>query len=254
MNKKIKIYSTLMIVTIVVLVLSSFNISFGVERHETSYMLDEKLYIDNDDSDFVVSRVSKDSVIVNEDGSKDTIKITNAQYKPTFSIELFVQPKSESSDPFLHSHVGLENQDYKKITMKMIKITMPYDNINKNIKNVEMYGHLPTMIVNGIICIFILCVVFKLVKRIRKGEVFTNLLSRDLDKVGKLLILSYAVNFLSSYLLYLYFSSEIKLAYYEIAFCNSADSMLLIMGFVLMILSQIILMGKDMKEENDLTI
>ena len=47
---------------------------------------------------------------------------------------------------------------------------------------------------------------------------------------------------------------NIKLAEYDVVFQNNTNSMLIITGLALMIISQIILMGKDLKEEQDLTI
>ncbi|MBO4772312.1 MAG: DUF2975 domain-containing protein [Bacteroidales bacterium] len=48
--------------------------------------------------------------------------------------------------------------------------------------------------------------------------------------------------------------SHIQLAYYSIVYKNDCNIMFLIMGLSLMVISQVILMGKELKEEQDLTI
>lgn len=47
---------------------------------------------------------------------------------------------------------------------------------------------------------------------------------------------------------------HIHLANYEVEYMNEANSMLIIIGFVLFVISEISLAGKDLKEEQELTI
>ena len=64
----------------------------------------------------------------------------------------------------------------------------------------------------------------------------------------------YIIEFISSYAEALFFMKNIKLAEYDVVFQNNTNSMLIITGLALMIISQIILMGKDLKDEQELTI
>lgn len=51
-----------------------------------------------------------------------------------------------------------------------------------------------------------------------------------------------------------YLIRNIELAEYEVVFTNDTNQMYILTGLALMIISQIILMGKDIKDEHDLTI
>nr|MCR4701646.1 hypothetical protein [Bacteroidaceae bacterium] len=71
---------------------------------------------------------------------------------------------------------------------------------------------------------------------------------------GILLTVLYLFQFIGSYVIMQYFIREVRLAGYYIVFRNDCNSMYIITGLALMIISQIILMGKDLKDEQDLTI
>ena len=96
--------------------------------------------------------------------------------------------------------------------------------------------------------------VFKIVRRIREGEIFASQVSRFLDIAGKLLVGLYLFQVIASYVYSMYCINHIHLAQYYVVYKNDANIMLILTGLGLMIISQIILMGKDLKEEQDLTI
>ncbi len=64
----------------------------------------------------------------------------------------------------------------------------------------------------------------------------------------------YLVEFVGYYFIMHYISSHVNIANYEIVCKNMADSSLLLGGIILLIASEIILIGKHMREEQDLTI
>ena len=75
-----------------------------------------------------------------------------------------------------------------------------------------------------------------------------------LEITGIILVALYLVQFLSGYLITQYYIKHIVLAEMEVIFRNTANFMFLITGFALMIISQVILMGKDIKDDQELTI
>ena len=75
-----------------------------------------------------------------------------------------------------------------------------------------------------------------------------------LETTGILLTTLYLYTFAVSYISTQYFISHVHIADYYIVFKNECDSMYIITGLALMIISQIILMGKELKEEQDLTV
>ena len=106
----------------------------------------------------------------------------------------------------------------------------------------------------GIIIAWILFLAFSVLYKIHLGKVFVSHVSRALLTAGILLTFLYVLLFAESYVLARYMMENIKLADYHIVFTNEVNSMYLIMGLTLMILSQVILMGKDLKDEQELTI
>ena len=76
----------------------------------------------------------------------------------------------------------------------------------------------------------------------------------NLETTGYLLSFVYLYELIVSYIITQYFIANIHLADHSIIFVNECNSMYLLTGLALMIISQIILMGKDLKEEQELTI
>ena len=108
--------------------------------------------------------------------------------------------------------------------------------------------------VTFIVALYIIVLIFKTVKRIREGVIFASQVSRFLDIAGKLLVGLYLFQFIVSFVYSMYCINHIHLAQYYVVYKNDANIMLILTGLGLMIISQIILMGKDLKEEQDLTI
>ena len=96
--------------------------------------------------------------------------------------------------------------------------------------------------------------VIKLISKIRRGEIFVAKVSKYLEITGILLTCLYLYELAVSYIVTQYFISHIHLADLSIVFKNECNSMFIFTGLALMIISQIILMGKDLKDEQELTI
>ena len=92
------------------------------------------------------------------------------------------------------------------------------------------------------------------ISSVYKGEVFVSEIAKGLEKAGKLLVAIWIVGRVTAYIVLFIMKRNLLLAGYEIDFPIIGDVTFLIFGFALMIVSQIILMGKDLKEEQDLTI
>jgi hypothetical protein len=120
--------------------------------------------------------------------------------------------------------------------------------------NIPMYIIGSGAVVSLIVFFCILYMVIKLIVKIRKGEIFVTKVSKYLEITGILLTFLYLYEWAVSYILTRYFISHIHLADLSIVFKNECNSMYIFTGLALMIVSQIILMGKDLKEEQELTI
>ena len=102
--------------------------------------------------------------------------------------------------------------------------------------------------------VWIFWMVFKLIVKIRSGEIFVTKVAKYLETTGYLLSFIYLYELVVSYIITQYFIDNIHLADHSIVFVDESNSMYLLTGLGLMIISQIILMGKDLKEEQALTI
>ena len=175
----------------------------------------------------------------------DGISTSSKMRTRTYTVN--VLPKKPYANTAIISTVG--DQAYK-VTMKQITLTLP----TAKAKKTPTVIFITSIIISLAMLIWVLCLVIKLIRSIRRGEIFVSNVSKYLETTGILLSVIYIIQFISSYAEALFFMRNIKLAEYDIVFQNNTNSMLIITGLALMIISQIILMGKDLKEEQDLTI
>ena len=234
MNKKLKIYTTLFLVVLIVLLVFPVNL----HHYSSTYIpgSEGKLEYGNIPEQFY----ERDTII-----EADGISTSSKMRTRTYTVN--VLPKKPYANTAIISTVG--DQAYK-VTMKQITLTLP----TAKAKKTPTVIFITSIIISLAMLIWVLCLVIKLIRSIRRGEIFVSNVSKYLETTGILLSVIYIIQFISSYAEALFFMRNIKLAEYDIVFQNNTNSMLIITGLALMIISQIILMGKDLKEEQDLTI
>ena len=232
MNKKLKIYSSLFILALIVFGLSS---TFHFSAMGWTPAPDNNMEFAELPSDFM----SRDTL---PDGG------TVSYGHPYFTYDLNVHPWSRPDHKVLLSTA--QGQTYK-VEMQKIKVGIPVSRANSNI---PMYIIGSGAVVSIIVFLCILYMVIKLISKIRRGEIFVAKVSKYLEITGILLTFLYLYTLLISYIATQYFISTIHLADLSIVFKNECNSMYIFTGLALMIISQIILMGKDLKEEQELTI
>ena len=135
--------------------------------------------------------------------------------------------------------------------MQKVKLETPASETSFNF---HVILAIASAIVIMIVTIWILCMVYKLIRSIRKGDIFVAQVSKYLETTGILLTALYLFQWFSSYVFTQYCINNIQLTDYYIVYKNECNSMYILTGLALMIVSQIILMGKDLKEEQELTI
>lgn len=234
MNKKLKIYTTLFLVVLIVLLVFPVNL----HHYSSTYIpgSEGKLEYGN-----IPEQFYERDTIIEADGISTSSKMSTRIYTVN------VLPKKPYANTAIISTVG--DQAYK-VTMKQITLTLP----TAKAKKTPTVIFITSIIISLAMLIWVLCLVIKLIRSIRRGEIFVSNVSKYLETTGILLSVIYIIQFISSYAEALFFMRNIKLAEYDIVFQNNTNSMLIITGLALMIISQIILMGKDLKEEQDLTI
>lgn len=239
MNKKIKIYTSLLIVSLIALMLTStfhFNktTSFRADGEECTLTLED---------------------LPKEFGSVDSIDGGwHATFYPTYDLDCYVRAQRFPQDKVLLSRykkypTQTEAEVYK-IEMQKVKASIPMEKADSTVTYIVGFIWTGAFLLYA----WLLVIIIKLVLSIRRGEVFVSNVSKSIEKIGIMLAVIYLFDLLCGYLLYSYFISTLHIAQYDIIFASSANEMFLIMGLVLMILSQIILMGKEIKEEQELTI
>lgn len=238
MNKKLKIYSTLLIVAIVGFALAGY---FHFHYETSVSYEDEKLYFEMDGEEYVKNDTLQDGTIMSE-------------WQPTFELTVNVRPKQNPRHPTLRSKDPMSIfPDPVKVEMQKVKVKVPFLK-DESIKNSVVAGVVAVIAIMSVMYIWIFCLVVRLIKRIRRGEVFTQQISKYMETSGILMGVAYLSEVVIGYIMTVTVLSQVKIAYYDIEFVNEANPMLIITGLALMIISQIILMGKDLKEEQELTI
>ena len=167
---------------------------------------------------------------------------------PYYTYELNVHPWSRPDHKVLLSTA--QGQTYT-VQMQKIKVGIPVSRVESDI---PMYIIGSGAVVSIIVFLCILYMVIKLIIKIRRGEIFVTKVTKYLEVTGILLTFLYLYTLLVSYIATQYFISTIHLADLSIVFKNECNSMYIFTGLALMIISQIILMGKDLKDEQELTI
>lgn len=239
MNKKLKIYSTLLIVAIVGFALTeTFYIHYN---YSTSSNKSEELYFEKDGEQYV-----KNDTLNNE--------TNKSEWQDVLELTFNVRPKNTPGQPTLRSkEPNSIYPDPVKIEMQKVKVKIPYSKSN-NIKTYVVLGVVIPFIIMSVVYIWIFCLVVKLIKKIRRGEIFTQQISGYMETSGILMVAAYLLEVATGYFITTAVLSQIKIAYYDIYYVNETNSMLIITGLALMTISQVILMGKELKEEQELTI
>lgn len=237
MNNKLKLYCSLFVtVLILFMVFSFFHVTLP-----SSYVSygDEKLEFMDTPGEFydVFDTVS-------HDGGHHYYSSVK-----TVSFDVNVMPKNGDimKDKDLYS---ISSNQIHKILMQSVKVVTP----SRQTSTFFVILSFALTLVSFIVAIFIIALIFKTVNRIKNGEIFASQVSRSLDIAGKTLVGLYLFQFIASYVYSMYCINHIHLAQYYVVYKNDSNIMLILTGLGLMIISQIILMGKDLKEEQDLTI
>ncbi len=235
--KKLKIYSTLLVVFLLATIVTSV-FSFHTDHGDVAD--DDKLEFVPMPTDFY----TQDSI----EGGVAT------HYKTTINLPLYVRAYP-GTHPMVQStwHDAVLGGQQTTCVMEMEKLQLKMPASSEEHRPLMILG-VVARVPQFILVVWIVVLAIKLTRRIRKGEVFVSNVSKGMERTGWLLVLYYLLNSLISYVTYLYASYTFHIAYYHIAYHNETSSLVMILGFVLLIVSQVILMGKDLKEEQELTI
>lgn len=233
MDKKLKLYCSLFVVTLIVMIVTNF-VAFQSIRWGAGG--DDKLEFVEEPVEYVIRDTLSDGGVV-------------TKRLATVSYEVNVVPKEKTPEKVL---VSTSLKQTYKVNLQKVKIEVP---VSKSpIRLFIIIFDVVTIILTTIVTIWILWMVFKLIRSIRKGDIFVTQVSKYLETTGILLTVLYLYEWISSYIMTQYIINNISLADYAIVYKNECNNMYILTGLALMIISQIILLGKDLKEDQELTI
>jgi len=236
MNYKLRVYCTLLLFVIVVSVLTSTcHTGYTESSQQPAAAGEMRLEVLDSPANF---------------GSTETDSNGATSYH-TVTYEVNVVPNAQGKSLFSSVGTPSDNQTYK---VKMQKAKLEIAASDAPFGNFQTWIYITLAVVIIGFAIWFLGIVFTTIRSIRMGEIFISQVSKNIEKIGIILCAIYMVEWIASYVVTQYFISHIQLAYYSIVYKNDCNIMFLIMGLSLMVISQVILMGKEMKEEQDLTI
>lgn len=245
MNKKLKIYSTLLAIVLVGTVISN---TFHRENYSSIMREGEVLTLDSLTEEF--GKVDKSTTVQVDtvDGKRYTTVTTtsyNVKFKPTFEVTVPVRPNRAATDKFLYSKVDGQSC---MVEMQKVKLIIPMEKGSDTFTIV-----LALMILLLLPFLWLLVIVLKVIRSVYKGEIFVTQITKRLETAGWLLAGFWFLANIVGYIQIQILRETVRMAYYDI-YWESASIYYIVFGLVLMIISQIILKGKDLKDEQELTI
>ena len=167
--------------------------------------------------------------------------------KPVFNIDVNVYPRHYPKDYALLSEVGGQ---VCRVDMKRVSLCIPADRIMQSKPFIITYC---SIIPNVLLLGWLVVIVFQVLHSVSRREVFVTHIAKKLELAGILLVAFWGWEYIRSYIVTQIILQYVNMAYYDIKWFTP-NFISLITGLALMIVSQIILMGKDLKEEQELTI
>ena len=101
--------------------------------------------------------------------------------------------------------------------------------------------------------IWVIRLIVRVIRNIRKGNIFVSQMTADLERLGILMTIFFVIGFVAQIVGY-FMACGIHFENYQVVFGPINGRAWLIAGTGLMLLSQIFSMGKDLKEDVDLTV
>jgi hypothetical protein len=246
MKNKLKIYSVLLVVVLVASVCKYLN----VYSYSWTNRPGEELIVDSLNENFAKIDINTHTWTDTIDGAPVTQSATNSHTRGKFTYSIGVPVRKRGSlDHYLYSR--LTNGQQVMVDMQTVKIKIPIEESQKNTPFL-FSGVLALAFVPFYIWLFV--IVWKILRSVYKGEVFVTQIAKGLEKAGKLLVALWIVGRIVSYVILSIMKENLLMAGYDIDIPIVGELSSVIFGLILMIVSQIILRGKELQDEQELTI
>lgn len=232
MNTKIRIYCTFLLLAIIT---NTFHCGRSTRNTTLSTSEDKLEFVSELPSDFTSTDTLSDGTIKHDVN--------------TWSYTVYVAPKKDSTVRTLISTAF--DQTYK-VNLQKVSLEFPADKGSAG--NFPKTFLFIVTIITVIAGLAILIMSVQLIRNIRWGNIFVSNVANYLKRIGFLLLAIYIVEWTAKYFCTEYLIEHVRMAHYDIVYHNDSNSMYLIMGLSLLIISEIVMMGKDLKDEHDLTV
>lgn len=245
LKNKLKFYSVL---TAIVLVGTVLSLTFNFENYSCEQGDGEVLTLDSLKEEFAKIDSQTTINVDTTNGRRDTSTFSSwtVHFKPTFEVTIPVRPIRGANDKFLYSSIKGESC---MVEMQKVKLKMPFEKASPDFMLTQTLlscAELPLFI-------WLLVIVLMVIRSVYKGEIFVSQIAKRLETSGWLLVAIWLVVNVTSYIQIQMLREQVLMAYYDI-YWHPASGYIIVFGLVLMIISQIILKGKDLKDEQELTI
>lgn len=252
MNKKLKFYSGLFLFSI--LFVAAFAVFTPTDKPHYS-----RLYIHASNADGwpVVERDANPLVTTKSDttyqvvadslGKIDTVGVSVTKNSHPMWFDVNLRKRSHTNSPIIYAtnsttsglmYIGKARILFRTTRNVFVKMSV----LTIVIAIVYLVG-----------LIWVIRLIIRVIRNIRKGNIFVSQMTVDLERLGILMTIFFVVGFIGQ--IYGYFMTcGIQFEDYQVVFGSINGRVWLIAGTGLMLLSQIFSMGKDLKEDVDLTV
>jgi hypothetical protein len=231
MKKKLKIYSALLFI---VLLIEVFGNTLSYRYSEWSTDPIKELSIGPLPDDFATTKEVKGGVAT--------------YFKPTLSLDVKVNACEIAPGKYLVCNAGEKSC---RLDIQKAKVSIPVERLKGTFLFYYVTANGLLIIVLGI---FLLVIAFKIIRSVYRGEVFVSKVSRQMETAGIVMVVIQLIYYIGAYVATQLLLNQTDISYLDISMDDAKISYFIILGLILMIFSQIILMGKDLKEEQELTI
>ena len=248
MKKKLKVYCTLLVVVLGVVLLKNLN----VYHSSWSSQEGEELILDSLNENFAIIDKTTETWTDTINGSPVTHTSTHWHSKDKLFVEVTVPVRHREGANSMYLYSRLRNGQQVIVDMKQASIKVPVEAHPQN--NPILFSVILISCLFVPLYIWLFVIIWKVLRSVYKGEVFVTQIAKGLEKAGKILFGIWLVGKIAGFVVEWILKESLLLAYYDVDVPILGNLTFAIFGLALMIVSQIILMGKDLKEEQDLTI
>lgn len=185
------------------------------------------------------------------DGNADWGKAAPYKYEDvhvTFRTKSFSADNAISKDSIYNDNT----QEKEAINYNRITVQVPKDKANSSTFSNVLIGLGSILVAIG--CLGFWVIFFLAIRSVKQGDVFLSSVASYLNKASIFLLLVYVGEWVLSWAHYVYVKEMVEIANYEIVPNFEYNNSNLYIAFGLLLLAQIIKHGKELKDEQDLTI